>query len=66
MVTEKKKSNKKKKVNDQITDAVTAAPIVYPIIRPGKHLTVIEHSPGVYEMVYDDEVLLEEIRALAK
>lgn len=35
----------------------------YPIVQKGNHLTVITHEDGKTELIWDDEALLEEVRA---
>ncbi len=37
--------------------------IVYPRTVKGTHLTVIDHAPGKTELIWDDEALLQEVRA---
>ena len=35
----------------------------YPIEQKGNHLTVITHENGKTELIWDDDALLEEVRA---
>lgn len=35
----------------------------YPIVNKGNHLTVITHENGRTELIWDDDALLEEVRA---
>lgn len=35
----------------------------YPIVNKGNHLTVITHENGKTELIWDDDALLEEVRA---
>lgn len=37
--------------------------VEYPIVNKGNHLTVITHENGKTELIWDDEALLEEVRA---
>jgi len=55
MVT--KKTTKKK------TKEVAATPEVWPKVVIGTHLSVITYENGEVEMIWDDDKLLEEVRA---
>ncbi len=55
MVT--KKTTKKK------TKETAVTPEVWPKVVKGNHLSVITHENGEVEMIWDDEKLLEEVRA---
>ena len=58
MATKSSKTQTKRSKKDAV-----AAPIQYPVVTKGNHLTVTLHEDGQTQLEWDDQALLEEVRA---